>query len=249
MQVKRSFFTFGGESSLDYGLTIEQPQIARKPKRQITRISVPGRDGDVIYDEGAYSNVDLSYRVWCGDESARDAVLARVGELSRWLTGGKYKMLSDTYDPDYFRLAMCVEPLEPELLLRKYAKQDVAFTCDPYRYSFAGNEVISFNQQKIHLYNTGMASLPYIKVYGQGEVALFIENRAEDGTTRTDAWTLTVDNHIELDSATMNTTKDGVDCNYKKSGAGYPVFLPGEIVIDLSQRATGVDIIPRWRVL
>ena len=55
MEVLHSYLRFDGKDSRDFGLSIEQPEITKKPKRKVNRISVPGRSGDYLDDEGAAS--------------------------------------------------------------------------------------------------------------------------------------------------------------------------------------------------
>lgn len=239
---------------MDFGLTIEKPQIARKPARRVTRYTVPGRSRDVLCDEGAYDNVEISYQVWCADQRGRDMVLAKEGEISRWLSGGDYEILSDTYDPDYFRMAWCCEPIDPEIILRTHARQELVFSCDPYRYSWAGEELNRWEPAQnapnivAEYFNDGCASLPYIKLEGMGSIELRVEN----GDALWWAF-LYVDDFIELDSFTMNTTKAGENRNSKKDGYGYPVFDTGRIVVTaIPQKGaylTGMEIKPRWRRL
>lgn len=247
MRLYRSYFVFGGRSSLDYGLTIEQPSVAKKPTRKITRLSLPGRSRDFLVDNESYDNVDVVYQVWCADKSDQDLVLSKVGEIYSWLAAGKYQVLSDTYDPDYFRLGWCSEAIDPDIICRTHARQDIVFCCDPYRYSWQGTERQCWHEPAITLYNSGEPSLPYIKINGSGTFTLTV-------TGESDTWSaeLTVDDYIELDSAEMDTTKGAESRNHQKKGAGYPTFGRGAIKIEITQwdgNYKGIEIVPRWRRL
>ena len=245
MEVLRSYLRFDGKDSRDFGLSIEQPEITKKPKRKVNRISVPGRSGDYLDDEGAYENAEVSYRVWCRKEE-RDRVLLSVDEVAKWLSPADYRVLSDSYDPDYFRLAACLEPIDTEIIVRRFARQTLVFTCDPYKYSWAGNQMLRFRGTEAKLYNKeGYESLPLIRVYGAGSITLTVNGKN---------WTLSnVATSIDLDSASMRTTDGltGAAADHKKTGSGYPVLVPGENTLSIAGVSGGIadqiGIVPRWR--
>ena len=56
-------FTFNGISSADMGLIVENKDIYSLPARDISLVSVPGRNGDVIIDNNRWQNVTISYTV------------------------------------------------------------------------------------------------------------------------------------------------------------------------------------------
>lgn len=242
MDAARSYLVFDGVSSLDFGLTIEEPRLTQKPRRKVTRISVPGRSGDYLADEGGYENAEVSYRVWCRREE-RDRVLESVDEITRWLSAADYRPLYDNYDPDYFRRAVCLEPLDAEIIARRFARQELVFSCDPYKYSRAGNQMLRFRSTTAKLYNKeGYDALPLIRVYGAGTLTLTVNGQS---------WTLTnVTTSINLDSLTLRTTDGitGAAADHKKSGSGYPVLVPGENVITIGgDTPDQIGILPRWR--
>ena len=45
-------FTFNGQSSPDFGLIISGKDIYSAPAPDVSFVSVPGRDGDVLIDQG-----------------------------------------------------------------------------------------------------------------------------------------------------------------------------------------------------
>lgn len=252
MRVLKSYFTFGGKSSLDFGLTIEQPEIAKKPARRVTRLTLPGASRERIIDDGGFDNVEIAYQTWCADKRDNDLVLAKLGEIYEWLSGADYQILTDTYDPDYYRLAWCSSPPEPEIIARTHARQNIIFSCDPYRYSWAGAELQHWEQKRVALTNSGAPSLPYIKITANGTVTLMVTTT--DDTGAEDVWSaqLTVSDYIELDSQKMDTFKGTTNCNARKVGEGYPTFGTGQVVIDVAVSSgtfTAIDIIPRWRRL
>ena len=56
-------FTFNSISSVDMGLIVESKDIYSMPARDISLVSVPGRNGDVLIDNNRWQNVTISYTV------------------------------------------------------------------------------------------------------------------------------------------------------------------------------------------
>ena len=245
MVAGRSYFKFNGVSSLDFGLGIEEKKITKRARKRLSIISVPGRSQDYVYGDGTWENMEVTYRVWCVSKE-KDEIFQRVDEIIRWLSPEKYCVLADNYDPEYFRYGVCTGPVDPELLLRRAALQELVFTCDPYKYSWAGNQVLRFRGTTAKIHNLeGYEALPVIRVYGAGSIKLTVNGQS---------WTLAnVATRIDLDSAAMRTT-DGLTGNAadsKKTGSGYPVLVPGENTVTISGISGGIadqiGIIPRWR--
>ena len=57
------YFFFNGYTSYEMGLIVEGKNIWGGPQKDFEMISVPGRDGDVVFDHGRYKNVEVSYTV------------------------------------------------------------------------------------------------------------------------------------------------------------------------------------------
>ena len=58
------YFRFGDRSTLDFDMHIEKLPTIKGPTRKRTPIPVAGRNGDLHYDEDAYSNYTQSYECY-----------------------------------------------------------------------------------------------------------------------------------------------------------------------------------------
>lgn len=56
-------FSFDNQSSSDFSLYVAEKDIRSAPAYDQQLVSVPGRNGDVIIDNGRYENIDVSYTV------------------------------------------------------------------------------------------------------------------------------------------------------------------------------------------
>ena len=53
------FLIYNGESSANYGLLVGGQKSYDTPKRDVTKYSITGRNGDLIKDNGRFENVKL----------------------------------------------------------------------------------------------------------------------------------------------------------------------------------------------
>lgn len=238
-------FVFKGRRSLDYGLIVTKKKVHSGAQRDVSYESVPGRDGDLIVDNGRYKNVPISYELamlnkmtpWTFEELAqivRDWVIPGPGYYELW----------DTYDPRYYRLAAFTGEVNIEQELNDLGTLTLDFSCKPFRYSAEGRQTITLTETGTVVYNgEAYASKPYIKVTGSGNITLTVagENYYLSG----------VDGYIEIDSETMNAYKGSANLNSSLTGASFPLLQPGANTISWSGSGTvtKVEIIPRWCTL
>lgn len=107
------------------------------PERDVSVISIPGRNGDLIIDNGRYKNIKVEYPGFIAKNFQQNARGARS-----WLTSPLgYKRLEDDYNPDEFRLARFIDGLEFEMLGENEAGETtVTFDCLPQRFLKSGEE-------------------------------------------------------------------------------------------------------------
>ena len=239
---KLPFFYFKERSSLDFGLYIKEKGSYKGAKRRVERISVPGRDGDLLMDEGSYENVSIPYKLALLNDSPRSfSELSRL--IKQWLIlePGYFK-LWDTYDRDYYRLASYMDEINLEQKLKDYGEVDITFDCKPHKYSLNGQDTISLTGTETTLFNAEMCpSKPYIKLYGSGTLYLYINNKQYKIND--------VSEYVEIDSETMKCFKGSTSLDNKMVSDGFPEFVPGENVIAKNNAITQIDVIPRWRSL
>ena len=230
-----SYFYFNGFYSYEMGLIVEEKSIYNGPQPDFEMISVPGRDGDVIIDNGRYNNVDVSYTCYCKDLSAN------MKSIKQWLCRPGYFKLTDTYDPLYFRYAAFASKLKVDELLRNVGKAELVFNCKPFRYSVAGQTKQTLTASGSITNPESFPSLPYIKITGSGAVTLTIGSKAYSFTS--------VPTYLEIDSELMCCYKGGTLYNNRIGFSEFPVLLPGNNSISWTGSVTKVEIIPNWRTL
>ena len=98
---KRGQFWFNGRCCSDFGIVPDGMKTYNGPERDIQRVPVLGRNGDLTIDNHRFQNVPIEYKI----SVCRDFA-DRADEIRAWLLSSPgYCRLEDTYDPECFRLA------------------------------------------------------------------------------------------------------------------------------------------------
>ena len=239
-----TYFTYNGRSSADFGLHIEKKDVFSAPEYDAEFISVPGRSGDIINPNRRFANIKVTYTVFLARKNTT-ALASVLRDIKGWLYSepDRYHELTDSYDAEYFRYGVISGSLDIEEQLNKVGCFTVTFNCKPYKYSYAGQEVLVTGAKRLSVTNpTAFESRPYIKLYGSGAVTLNISSGGG-----TNAWVISaVDEYIEIDSELMNCFKGTALKNDTVKGTEFPVFKPGVCTINCIGDVTRIEVIPRW---
>lgn len=233
-----SYFVFDGRSSRDMGLIVTGRGVHNAPERAVEAISVPGRNGALIIDQGRYENVTIPYEVQMLNHLADKA-----RAIKAWLLGGSaaYRRLEDTYDPGYYRMARLYGGISITEMLCRYGQATLEFDCRPQKYSKDGGHKITITAQTQLVNPEAFASLPYMRIYGSGAVDMHVNSN----TVHINA----IDGYIELDSETQNAYKGTENKNSTVNAAGFPKLEAGINTIQWDGAVTRIEIIPRWWTL
>lgn len=234
-------FMYAGKCSIDFGLLVEHYPAQKAPERKRTTVSIPGRNGDLHYDEGAYENYTQSYE--CGFYCRRTPEHAHA--IKEWLlSSGAYQRLEDVYDPGHFRLASYAGPMDIENKLNKIGKCTISFDCKPQTFLCSGEAAITYTSPG-QLYNANMTALPLITVYGSGDGTVAVGDRVVRIIGQTDTIILDCDMQNAYNEA------NGIVLNRNSyiSATDFPRLLPGDNVIGWSGGVTKLEIVPRWWTL
>lgn len=237
----RNFFIFNGKNSLDFGIGVEEYPVYPTPERVLEYVSVPGRNGYLVQDTGVYQNVTQPYEIFYKPPVGIDSYYM-AESVAKWLlspTG--YQKLEDSYNPDFYRMAVYSGPTDINMFFRKYGRMSLEFNCMPQRFLRIGDfPVVMENGGS--LYNSGEVSFPIIHVSGSGEGGITIGNYT---VTLSD-----IPEGLTIDCDTQNTYAGNDNKNNLVTvSPEFPKLDKGEIVISWSGGVTGVTITPRWWIL
>ena len=137
---------FGGVNSADFNVYISGGGTFSAPERSVERVSVPGRNGDLIIDNGKWNNISVTYPAFIPSgfeqniEGFRAAMCRKTG----------YQRLEDTYHPDEYRLGMLSSGIDPSTkYMNQSASMDLTFNCKPQRFLKIGDDPVQIFQPRM----------------------------------------------------------------------------------------------------
>lgn len=233
-----NYFMIGEVSSLDYGVIISNAAVFDAPARVYESVSVPGRNGAVLFDEGYYDNVTVTY------EASLLNKHANLDGFRAWLMSHTtYVRLEDTYHPEEYRLAVPSGGFSVSTeIANKVGHFKVQFDCKPQRFLKSGDVGTKYTEN-ITLFNpTQYPAKPLIRVYGYGQLGVGND-------------TVTISRHsldyIDLDCDLCDAYCGGANANpyVSLSGDDYPLLEVGTTGITLGSGITAIEVYPHWWTL
>ena len=138
----RNSIIFGGINSADYNVWISGSSAFSAPERDVEFVSVPGRNGDLLIDNGRWNNIKLTYPAFIpkGFDDLVDDFRTEIMKLRG------YQRLEDTYHPDEYRLASFNYGLNPKNIsaFLRTGEFDLTFNCKPQRFLKIGETPLQF---------------------------------------------------------------------------------------------------------
>ena len=108
---------FGGVDFAENGVWLSGSGTFSAPQRDVTMVSVPGRNGDLIIDNGKWNNITVTYPCFIRDNFDQNMAAFRSLMCSKL----GYQKLEDSYHPDEYRLGAFSEGLFPTMRQRNCA--------------------------------------------------------------------------------------------------------------------------------
>ena len=165
---------FNGISSKDVGIEVETYPRYEIPEKNVTTYEIPGRNGNIVVDNGTFKNAITSYDVSFLTEDGE--YNSQIHKIAAWLySPSGYAILEDSYDIEHYRMARISSSTDFENLFNKAGKATLEFDCKPQRFLKDGdksriikteiNAVISSKLHNPTLFNSN----PIIKIYNQSK--------------------------------------------------------------------------------
>lgn len=238
-----NYFVFNGQSSWELGIRIKSKNIYSSGKRDLTLVSVPGRDGDLVNSNKRFVNSTVSYTCFLPASSIAD-LNTKIRNVKKWLFVGsdQYHELTDSYDPTFSRYAIFNSKLDIADEANRIGTFTITFSCKPFRYLISSLEAIEVSSGDTLFNPFPFASKPYLKITGSGNINLSI---ATSKGTKVYHFK-NVSGYVECDSELMNCYKGTVLKNNDFEADDFPYLEPGNNTITFSGTVTKLEIIPRW---
>lgn len=232
---------YNGRSSKEIGLEVETFPSYQTPKRSYEKVHIPGRNGDLLIDNGCWENVSRTYLVSIG--SYDRFYYEMMNKVSEWLhSATSYSKLEDSYEPEYYRLGVYLEDFSISNILDQGGKATIEFDCKPQRFLKIGDESIEITETTELQNPTGFPSRPVIKVYGTGSGTIVVGN-----------YTIKISDigsQIIIDSEIQDAYYDKINKNQVITlSNGFPELNKGYTSIGFSGGISKLEVIPKWFTL
>ena len=234
-------FTINNKTNKDFNIKIKSINNLSSPQRSIEKVSVLGRNGELIIDNGNFENFILTIECYLNCSSEDKNIISR--EIKKWLQSDfSYKKLILSDNTEFYYEAYCDTKLDFEYVSSNFESFLISFSCKPYKKEI--NEDIITITESINIYNNYMPSNPLIKVVGSGDVTININNQ--------ELILKGLEDEMEIDCEFMNAYKkvnDNIVLLNNKMYSDFPILEAGENQISFEGNVSKIEITPRWVVL
>lgn len=223
---------FNGKDLIEFGVHADERAAANaRAVRSVTTQSVPGKNGDLIFDDGRYEPVPLSFDCIIDSDSS-EMYDALIDFLAADKTYHRLEMLSDRahYRMAYFDKASGQECSE----MFSQIKFTLEFVAKPQRFLKSGD---IWTDASVLFNPTRYTALPLIRAVGAsgsigiGEDTVTISSNSLD--------------YIDIDCGIMNAYCGAINANGYVSVTDYPTLQPGKNGVAKS-KLSSVKVKPRW---
>lgn len=234
---RRGLIVYGGEVSSDYGMVVAEAPSFERPTRKQSVYTVPGRMGDVVFQQDAWNDVARTYQVWLADDAEKDLV-DQVDAFEAWLNSQKgYQRLEDSFEPDVFRLAYYSGGIGVSNHIMQYGEATLTFTCRPERFYKSGEQPVTVvNGDKVNN-PTRFASKPLIHIEGSGTVTISCGGKTMSAS---------VTDYINIDCEQMNAYRLPAENKNSQISGSFPTIEPGINTVGITGTVSLCTITPKY---
>lgn len=245
----RKQFVFDGKSSLDFGCYLTGADTFNSASKTQSKISVAGKNGDIIVSDNRYDNVTYSIKVGMYGTSEEDLHYKLRKFRSFLLSRNGYCRLEDDYHSDEYRMVQFANSIDFDVTSLIVGETTLSFDAKPQHFLKEGETVYEFEKDGTIENPTYFESKPLIRVYGQGKIEV------GTGEITIKIPSTVSSNYIDIDCETWNCTEDSNNMNayvtLSKNGNEhyFPSLAEGTNQIVIGDGITKIEITPRWWML
>lgn len=214
--VKKNLY-FDGFDLADYNVFITGEAVYNAPERDVEIVSIPGRNGDLITDNGRFKNIEVTYPANLACENQADFA-PTISLVRNQLASRKgYVRISDEYHPDEYRMGMFVGGMEVSPVANNIAGEfNLVFNCKPQRYLVSGEVPVTVTSGDSITNPTLFDSHPLLMVDGYGEIDI---NGSTVSITDVPLGTMSISSGgNSLSTSTTATATSSLDVSQLNSG-------------------------------
>ena len=246
--IPHEFLTFDGKTSVEFGVWISGGGTFNAPTRDMEMVSVPGRNGNLTFDNGRFNNITVTYPAFISREFR-----PRIDEFRAWICSKhKYCRLEDSYHPDEYRMGIFKGGLNVSpTTLNLAGSFSLAFDCKPQRFLKSGLIPAEYTANGKINNPTYYTANPLITLYGSAGAngAFNIKGGQQIDFVFPVSGTIIIDTDsseaYDTDGTNLNANISFPNTNKAKD---MPRIEPGENSV-LMSNVTRAVIVPRWWTL
>jgi len=239
---------YNGISTEDLGLIVQFIPSYTFPEKDITLDHVSGRNGDILTNNKCYRNSIATYylaKVFRKGER----FVASANSIVEWLhSSDVYTKLEDSYEPDYYRMAIFKNGGELSNYYDQATTIEVQFDCKPQKWLKIGDQPIAIGNGIIVSNPTNYDSRPIIEfdVLANNKVTITV------GSNVMTLLPLESDTHITIDCENMECYSSTANFNkyLRLDSLDFPILeKKSNTTINISNNGLNPTIKPRWWTL
>lgn len=231
----RNFLLYGGKSTADFNVWISGSGVYDAPVRDVDRISIPGRNGDLVIDNGRFENVTMKYPAFIPRDFKTN--MAAFRSYMKSMVG--YQRLEDTYHQEYYYDALLIDEFDPDVYANKAGEFEIVFDRKPQRWLKSGEEFLpTITSSSATIHNpTLFEAKPLIRVYGTG--TFYVGGIAVSVTTNPA--------YIDIDCEIQDCYYglNNLNANVELLSGVFPTIPAGDVGISKGSLSS-IQIKPRW---
>lgn len=239
-------FTFDNENSLDSGIYITGEAVFNAPERVVNMVEVPGRNGAIAIDDGRFTNIAVTYPAGCFADNMSDYAEKIAAFRNILASRYTYKRLTDTYNPDEFRMGLYRSGLDVNSVRYNSAGEfQIEFDCKPQRWLVSGETPETFTATGTIENPTSFGARPLLAVTGSGNLTVGTQTMTIIARSDPSA-VLFIDCESQEAWEEIPGGRSSRNDYVQNAGEEFSILLGGENDIILGAGITQVDITPRW---
>ena len=237
-------FTLDGVPASSVGIELCKPIVFSAAVPKVTAIEIPGRNGDLHIDDGAFEN-----RTGTAECSVTDILRGsseRMADISAFLfASGGYRKLTVSDDTEHYWYARVSNGAAIASRLGKLNVFGIEFDCKPYRTVNGAEKTIEFPDSSFHIANpTGFRAYPllYVSASAAGTISNPYGSIKILGAT---------DGEMIIDCEDKRAYYSyGRSADHLIKASSFPYFPPiGNNGLVFDSGIISLRVAPRWRTL
>ena len=244
--MSRTWVNFAGFVTDTMGVYPTGKNAHNAAERDVTTFQIPGRNGDLIVDNGRYKNIEITYPCFVMGLAANEQKIRDVYGVQR----NGYDFLEDSYDTTHFRRARHIGEIEFEPFRGDAANFDLVFDCDPRRFLNIGEDEQTFTSNVWSDTNpTWYPAKPvvYLDTVGNGLKLDFYDDDSGRTITMTATTSFAGEAIIDCELQDVYDPNTGDNLNYLFTLSGdFPELGAGFNSVTITGTYSTASIKPRW---